>query len=145
MNLHAHGIHIHLPHRWEGKIYSRDNVATLHGANFPLPHDDGDYATHALSQMPDSGAMLVITEFDPGSASKGLFAHHQPTALAADEFSSRAMQRTIPGRAGVQRFFTARGRAFCLYCVIATGKHARRRLEQVNEALKTLEIHAGRG
>ncbi|MFN2594305.1 MAG: hypothetical protein ABR579_05390 [Actinomycetota bacterium] len=145
MKLHAHGINIELPHRWEGKIYQRDGVATLHSANFPLPAGDGDYATSALSSMPDRGALLVVTEFDDASASKGLFSHHQPEKLAADDFSPRAMQRTIPGRTGVQRFFTAKGRAFCLYCVLATGKGHHKNLQDVNEALKTLHIHAERG
>lgn len=144
MRLHAHGIHIELPRGWEGKIYERDGVATLHGANFALPHNDGDYATKALSAMPDRGALLVITEFDGRSASKGLFGHDQPRKLHLTEFSPRAMQRTIEGRTGVQKFFSAKGRAFCLYCVLAT-KGARHNLETVNDALQSLQIHPERG
>ncbi|MEA2477902.1 MAG: hypothetical protein QOF16_1836 [Actinomycetota bacterium] len=95
--------------------------------------------------MPDGGALLVVTEFDHKSASKGLFDAGQPKALEEREFSSRAMQRTIAGRAGVQRFFSASGRAFCLYCVIATGTGARRNLQHINDALTTLHIHTERG
>ncbi|MDQ3877256.1 MAG: hypothetical protein M3290_02735 [Actinomycetota bacterium] len=140
MKLHAHGIRIELPRRWEGKIYERDGVATLHGANFPLPHGDGDYATNALSTMPAHGALLVVTEFDQRSASKGLFDHQQPRKVQGRDFSPRSMQRTVAGRTGVQRFFTTHGRALCLYCVLSTQKDSHLNLQHLNDALQTLHI-----
>jgi hypothetical protein len=142
VRLDGHGIHIVLPRRWEGHIYARGGEATLHAANFPLPHHDADYATKALSRMGDHGALLVVTEFDPASAGRGLFAHRRPRRLHRADFSPRAMQRMVENRVGIQRFFTDSGRAFCLYAVIAAGRGSRHRVGQVNEAIDSLRIVA---
>lgn len=140
MELRGHGLHVRLPDGWNGRIYERDGEATLHAANFVLPPDDADYATEALSTMGDHGILLVVTEFSPQSAGKGLFAHHQPARVHRADFDPQAMQRTIPGRAGVQRFFSAAGRAFCLFSVIATGTGSRHRVHHLNRVIETLSI-----
>ena len=48
-----------------------------------------------------------------------------PTDLTPGMFRRSALQRTVPGQAGCQVFFTENGRAFCAYVVL--GRHERRR------------------
>jgi hypothetical protein len=50
------------------------------------------------------------------------------------------LQRLIPGQSGVQRFFSERGRAFCLYVVIGSHSSRRALVEEVNRLLATLEV-----
>jgi hypothetical protein len=153
----AHGIRIELPAGWEGRIYRRPGGdPTLHAASFPLPRHDGDFATGAAAGMPPGGTLLVLTEYRPGAGlepGRGLYAPDSlPLPLARAHFSPRALIVAHPGQAGLQHFFTARGRPFCLYAVIrraaagqrwATAADARG-LAALNGALRSVEI-ASRG
>lgn len=140
MRLQGHGLRIDLPGGWEGVIYRRGGEATLHAASFVLPANDADYAAKALSHMGDRGILLVVTEFDPELAGRGLYRHSQPASVARTDFSPTTMQKMIAGRTGVQRFFTTSGRAFCLFAVIADGTGMRRRVGRLNDAIATLHI-----
>lgn len=140
MRLHGHGLRVDLPHGWEGLIYRRRGEATLHAANFALPPNDGDFATKALSHMDDRGVLLVVTEFDPSLAGRGLYDNPRPEEVSVEDFDPATMQKMIRRRAGVQRFFTARHRAFCLYSVVATGTGMRGRVAHLNRVIGTLHI-----
>jgi hypothetical protein len=68
-----------------------------------------------------------------------------PLPLRTNEFSPAAFRRRLPGRVGVQRFFTEQGRPFCLYVVI--GSEAidppRDSVKQANRVLRTVSIRSG--
>ena len=62
-----------------------------------------------------------ILDFGPEAARTRLFQSLAAVpSLTPDAYRPRQLQRTIRGQAGVQRFFTAAGRGFCLYSVIGS-------------------------
>lgn len=128
MRLAAHGLQLDLPAGWEGRVWRRpDAQPVVHAASFPLPSGDGDFATGAVERMPPSGVLVVLVEYDRELAGTPLFAARgAPPVLRAGDFSPRALLRSLPRQAGLQRFFTTAARPFCLYVVIgsATGTPA---------------------
>ncbi len=142
MRLLGHGIGVDLPRGWEGVIYRRpDGDPTLHAANFALPADDGDFGSLAVSSMASDGAFIALTEYDSALAGQGLFAAAGlRLPLRESETDPMAMMRPVRGRAGVQRFFTASGRAFCLYVVVGTRPTRERLIGDVNMVLSTVSI-----
>jgi hypothetical protein len=153
MRISAHGITVELPAGWEGRIYRRpEGDPTLHAANFPLPAQDADFGSVATARMPRGGSFLCLTEYRPGNGltpGEGLYrARSLPLPLPASAFRDNALLVARPGQAGLQHFFTAGGRPFCLYAVIAhhrAGRHAQvadaqARLHEVNRVLSTVAI-----
>ena len=130
MRLARHGLGLQLPAGWDGRIYRRaiDGARTqaiLHAANFALPGDRGDYGSGAVERMRAGHVLVALIEHDRSAAGVGLFRRQGlPLPLRPSDFSRHALQRTLPGQSGVQRFFTWEGRAFCLYVVL--GSHAAR-------------------
>lgn len=125
------GLAMDLPEGWEGRLRRRTPEpgatahAILHAASFPLPAERGDYGGGAVERMTDDDVFVTVFEHDPAAADSPLFAAKGvPARLPADGFNPVALQRVLPGQSGVQRFFTAANRAFCLYVVL--GSHARR-------------------
>jgi hypothetical protein len=121
--LSAHGLAIDLPEGWEGRIYRRrGGDPILHAANYPLPASDGDFGSEATARMPRGGSFLALSEYRPGQGlepGKGLFASRRmPLPLELAHFHPRTLQVGRPGQAGVQHFFTAAQRPFCLYAVV---------------------------
>jgi hypothetical protein len=55
-------------------------------------------------------------------------------------FSPQALQRSLPGQAGCQVFFTEAGRAFCCYAVLGRQAAAARVLPQANATLSATRI-----
>jgi hypothetical protein len=55
-------------------------------------------------------------------------------------FSASALQRTLPGQAGCQIFFTENDRAFCCYTVLGRQANATRVLPQANATLSATRI-----
>lgn len=153
MRFDRSGIALTLPPGWEVVLQRRPEqvLATiapdatthpvLHAGSFPLPPDRGDYGSGAVDVMTATDVLLVLVEFHPDAASTALFATPgPPRALTSDDFGAQSLQRVIEGQSGCQRFFSAQGRAFCLYLVL--GSHARRHLlvPVVNRMLESLEI-----
>jgi hypothetical protein len=148
MQIDSERVRIDLPTGWEGEVYRTapvpqdegTNRAVLHAATFQLPAERGDYGGGAVEMMRTDDIFVSLFEFEPASASKVLFAAARPAHLDPEDFSPTTLQRLIPGQSGVQRFFSERGRAFCLYVVL--GSHASRRalVEEVNQVLATLEV-----
>lgn len=143
------GLEIELPDGWDGRIYRRVAEAeavtrrALHAANFALPANLGDYAVAAVERMTAGDVLVVLLEFDPAGAGRGLFANEGlPSDLGAGHFSPQAMPRAVPGRTAAQWFFSHRGRAFCLYVVL--GAHAGRAdmMPLVNRVVSSLRIDA---
>ena len=142
MRLARHGLEVHVPAGWEGKVFRPAGAgATLHAANFPLPPNDGSFGASAVSEMADDGVFVALVEFSHRLAGRGLFSGDGiPGPLRAREASPRAMQRLVRGRAGIQRFFTSGGRAFCLYAVIGSRPSRETLIGRANEILRSVRI-----
>lgn len=153
MRLDVHGIAVHLPTGWEGRIYRRPGGdPTLHAANFPLPARDADFGTSATARMPVGGAFLTLTEYRPGDGlepGKGLFASTKiPLPLEPWQFRRSSLLLAKPDQAGFQHFFTHEGRPFCLYAVIRhppgskvrAASVAHRPIGQINRVLGSVAL-----
>jgi hypothetical protein len=144
MNIAAYGISADIPEHWEARFFRHGGgEPTLHAASFPLPHSDGEFGSRATARMPGEGLFLSLTEYSVGdgiSIERGLFAHPLPRSVDVRTFSSRSLLRHRQGQRGTQRFFSAAGRAFCLYVVIAGHTSARRRVGDLDRVLRTLEV-----
>jgi hypothetical protein len=143
LRIAGHGISVELPAGWEGRIYRRPGGRpVLHAASFPLPAEDGDFATDAIRRMPPGGALAVLTEYDPALAGRGLFAPAGPPAFRAAELSPAALLQRLPGRLGGQRFFSSGGRAFCLYTVVARRPARALAVGALSDVLASLRLEA---
>jgi hypothetical protein len=142
MELSGYGITVDLPPGWEGRIHRHpEGDPTLHAGNFPLPVEDGDFGSRALGAMGSGGAFLVVTEYDPALASRGLFFPQAPAPLpATSELNAWALLRVRHGQFGIQRFMTTGGRPFCVYVVVGTVPSPSALLAGVNAVLRTLSI-----
>lgn len=148
MRLSHLGLGVDLPAGWDGRIYRRTPAATgevthpvLHAANFALPEERGDFGSGAVDLMRAQHAFVALVEYDAESARTPLFARPGfPLRLTADAFAPNQLQRALPGQAGVQRFFSERGRAFCLYVVVGTYLARATVLPPVNALLSTLQV-----
>jgi hypothetical protein len=148
----AHGIELELPRGWDGRLYRvAGSPPIVHAASFALPLTDGDFGSGATAAIPPGGAFLALKEYLPGPRlvpGTGLFASREiPLPLAVSHFQARALQVGRLGQAGLQHFFTASRRPFCLYAVIETRAPAvastartHDRVGQLNRILSTLKI-----
>jgi hypothetical protein len=131
VRLDRDGLAVKLPPGFSGRLFARaSGGVTLHAASFALSLDDGEFGDASTGLMPPGGAFAALTEYGvdhrlaPGS---GLFAARRiPVPLDPAAFSRRRLAHPRPGQAGAQHFFTAAGRPFCLYVVIASPAGARR-------------------
>lgn len=166
--IRAHGIRVAPPEGWEAQLRvlepsmpgeegpelrsaavldERGDVrraaprTNLHVANFALPRERGDFGGGAVELMGMRNAFISLVEYEDNLAGVGLFAREGvPRRIRPEEFDPQGLQRTIAGQAGVQRFFTAGGRAFCLYVVLGGHRMARVITPAINEVLETLEV-----
>ena len=153
------GIDVEMPSGWDARIYRRPpgeagpalaagasaavTRAVVHAGNFALPAVRGDFGSGAVEIMRRGDVLVVLFEYGPESAGTPLFAAPgPPQALTADRFSSRALQRMIPGQMGTQVFFSTANRAFCLYVVLATDASPDPLVGVVNPVLASLRIAA---
>jgi hypothetical protein len=144
--LSAHGIELELPPRWSGRLFRRPGGnPTLHAGDFALALGDGEFGDASTGQMPAGAVFVALAEYLPGDglqAGRGLFASSR-IALPLDPtgFASNRLAHPRPGQSGMQHFFTAGGRPFCLYVVLAGGGPGRRRqLAGVSRVLASLKI-----
>jgi hypothetical protein len=146
VKLHAHGIHVELPKGWSGRLFSRAaDVATLHAGNFTLALDDGEFGDRSTGTMRPGASFIALTEYRAGSGLKpgvGLFASRRmPRRLDPTALKRTALAHPRAGQVGMQHFFTAAGRPFCLYVVLAGGRATRRRqLAGLEHVLKSVHI-----
>ncbi len=161
MKLIAHGIEADLLAGWEGRISVRRAPAAVqagartrqataaveqthpvvHLANFPLPEQRGDFGSGAVDMMGSGDLLVVLFEYGPDSVGQALFRRQGlPTRLRPDMFSGSALQRTVPGQAGTQVFFTAAVRTFCLYVVLGSQREATTLVPLANRALSATRI-----
>ena len=150
MILEAHGLRVELPGGWSGRVFGRaGGIATLHAGDFAIPLDDGEFGDRSTALMPDHSSFVALTEYLPGDGlepGRGLFAPRRvPRRLDPTRFTRSGLAHPIRGQVGMQHFFTAAGRPFCLYVVISGRPATRRRqLAIADHALQTLHVSARR-
>ncbi len=140
------GLSIDLPIGWDGRLYSRDDGASaraaLHAATFPLPNERGDFGSGAVELMGRNDVLVVLLEYDRAQTAQPLFAGQgAPAALDPAAFSPGALQRSRPGQAGAQAFFSAAGRAFCLYVVLGNFAARDGLVALANQVVGAIRIH----
>jgi hypothetical protein len=156
MRIQAHGLAIDLLGGWDARIRRLAAAATtavnsvtdlitvhpvLHAADFALPEKRGDFGSGVVEHMRPTSTFIALVEYHPGNTSTALFANAgPPRSISVDAFSPHQLQRTIGGQAGVQRFFSAQGRAFCLYVVIGSLANRSQLVPKVNAALAGIQI-----
>lgn len=144
------GIAVEVPSGWEGTIDGGGfpqlasgavRPTLLHVGSFPLPSGRGSFGSGATELMNTDDILIVLFEYGDDSVGTALFAHEgMPRRLEPDEFDRDALQRPLPGQSGLQRFFTERGRAFCLYVVLGSHIDRNELVPRVNGVLATIEI-----
>jgi hypothetical protein len=149
------GLAIDLPPGWDARIYRRAEVAAaslnaqgeptthtvLHAANFALPAERGDFGSGAVELMRGDNVLIALVEYHPSSVGSPMFAPPDlPRPLRADDFDPSMLQRRIAGQAGLQRFFSAAGRAFALYVVLGNYGDRRRLVASVNQVLAGIAL-----
>ena len=153
MRLARHGIEAQIPASWEGRIYRRTSsdpqegevtFPILHSANFPLPAEDGDYGSSAVTSMPAHGVFAALLEFGPEYVGEPTFPRvARIPRVRASDLGRRTMQVLVPGHLGAQRYFTLAGRAFCLSVVAGSAHAADAHLSELNHWLRKVSIAPG--
>ena len=141
--LRAYGISLAIHRGWEARVWVPDlpppaeNHPVVRLANFALPSSRNTYAEDVADGLRPGQVVASLAEFSPSLADRGLYQPQGVPRVRADDLDPRAVQRQGHGRAGVQRFFSVRGRAFSLYVVARQG-------DGLSEALAALDaqLHA---
>jgi hypothetical protein len=125
--LRAHGIALHVHRGWEARAWVPDlpppaeNHPVVRLANFALPSSRNTYAEDVADALLPGQVVASLAEFSPSLADRGLYAPQGVPRVHIGDLDPRAIQRQGHGRAGVQRFFSVRGRAFSLYVIAREG------------------------
>jgi len=145
--LEGHGISIRLPPAWEGRIFVPDlpspavNLPVVHATDRALATPRSSFAPELAARAGEEGTLLALVEYEPALAGRGLYAPGPPTPpISRDALHPGALQVPNPAQEGRQWFFSAAGRAFCLYLVVGIGRGLDARLTRVNELLASLRI-----
>jgi hypothetical protein len=146
VRIKGYGIAVDVPPGWDAKIYRRDDPAAqpnLHAANFPLPPEDGDFGSGALSTMGPGGIFMALGEYIHDVAGQGMFAPQGlPLPIHGSDLSPGTLQRRLPGQAGMQRFFTVGARPFGLYLVVGLQPDPAHLMALANQVLASLSVEA---
>ena len=123
MRTRGHGLSVDVPEGWEARIVSRaDSAPYLHLGSFALHHDSGQFGAGVTGRMAPDTVFAALVEYLVDAhvrPDRGLFAADRwRSRLRLAEFGRSQLQVTRPGHLGAQRFFTERGRPFCLYTVL---------------------------
>lgn len=145
------GVSVDLPSGWEGAI-GRATVLETHGghevsrptvghfANFPLPAVRADFGAEVVEVMRPGDVFVVLFEYGAESANRALFAAQGLPRIVSADFDRNALQHGIAGQSGLQRFFTVKGRPFCLYVVVASHIDRADSVPGVNALLDSMVI-----
>lgn len=143
----AMGLSVVAPSGWDAAIYRRapeDGTVTypvVHAATVALPTQRGDYGSGLVELLGPEDVFVGVLEFGPEAAETPLFsALTAVPGLTPDSYRPRQLQRTILGQAGVQRFFTVGGRAFCLYSVVGAWTNRAALSQRANLLIGSLRI-----
>jgi hypothetical protein len=110
--------------------------------NFPLPRTRDTYAEDAVEDLRSGEIIASLVEFAPRLADRGLYAAQGIPRVSRDDLDARALQRHLPGRYGLQRFFSVRGRAFSLYVIARNGPDLDASLRALTVQLRSLIVEA---
>jgi hypothetical protein len=145
----AMGLAVTPPSGWEASIYRRppdhgeQTYPVLHAATTPLPAVRGDYGGGLVELLGPTDVFVSLLEFGPAAATTALFTTLTALpGLTPDAFQPQQLQRTIRGQAGVQRFFSTAGRAFCLYAVIGSVANRMTLAPRANQILGSIRVEA---
>jgi hypothetical protein len=145
-SISAYGISVEVPPGWDARLFRHEGgEPTLHLASFPLPASDGEFGSRATGRMRAGSIFVALTEYRIGTgveAGRGMFAGALPGSLSPSGFSERTLLRPRPGQRGLQRFFSAGGRAFCLYAVLSAGEGSDELVAAADAALGSLHVAA---
>ncbi|MGH9055089.1 MAG: hypothetical protein ACRDYY_04380 [Acidimicrobiales bacterium] len=143
----AQGLSVTPPRGWEVSIYRRPpspgehTYPIVHAATVALPAERGDYGGGLVETLGPNDVFVGVLEFGPDAAETALFSGLTGVpGITPDAYRPRQLQRTIRGQAGVQRFFTTAGRAFCLYSVIGSFANRVPLAGRANEVIGTLRV-----
>jgi hypothetical protein len=148
VTLRGNGLTLDVGHGWEARMWVPDvpppaiNRPVIRLANFPLPLTKDTYAEEVADGLRPGDVVVSLVEFEPASAGRGLYAHEGVPAIRLADLDPRAVQGGGTGRAGLQRFFSANGRAFSLYVIAREGGGLRAALRQLDVALRSLTVGA---
>ena len=144
----AQGLSVSPPPGWEVSIYRRSpspgeqTFAVLHAATVPLLAGRGDYGGGLVETLGPSDVFVSLLDFGPGAAGSALFEAEGLPGLTPDMFRPKQLQRVLRGQAGVQRFFTERRRAFCLYAVVGAYANRLALCSRANQLIGTIHVEA---
>ena len=145
--LHSAGLTIAPPSGWEATIYRRPagpgetSYPIVHAATVPLPPGRGDYGGGLVEHLGSEDVFVSFLEFGPEAAGSALFGTLPAVpGLTPDSYRPRQLQRAILGQAGVQRFFTVAGRAFCLYSVIGSMANRVQLTDRANQVIGSFRV-----
>ncbi|HET9077048.1 MAG TPA: hypothetical protein VFN68_08950 [Acidimicrobiales bacterium] len=149
--VHSAGLTIAPPPGWEVSIYQRSATVpgeqtfpVVHAATVPLIAGRGDYGGGLVEQLGAEDLFVSFLEFGPEAAGTALFTTLSAVpGLTPDSYRPRQLQRTILGQAGVQRFFTVNGRAFCLYSVIGSMANRVPLTARANQVIGSFHVAPG--
>jgi hypothetical protein len=147
--LDAHGVRIELPRGWSGHLFERDRLVGMHVASYPVAlADTSTFGDESTGRLRAGQAFVALVEYRPGTGltpGHGLYAAARiPLPLDPTGFSPRRLAHARPGQVGTQHFFTAAGRPFCAYIVLAGDRGQRRApLAAVDRLLGSLEVAPG--
>ena len=112
----------------------------LHACTRPLPVDRGDFGSGAVDLLGPDDIFIALVDYGAEVADQGLFEKQGVPRLAPSQFAPNRLQRPLPGLSASQHFFSAGGRAFCLFTVL--GSHARRMagVQRAAQLVRTIRI-----
>ena len=144
--LRAHGISLPIHRGWEARVWVPDlpppaeNHPVVRLANFALPSSRNTYAEDVADGLRPGQVVASLAEFSPALADRGLYEPQGVPRVHVGDLDPRAVQRQGHGRAGVQRFFSVRGRAFSLYVVARQGDGLAEALAALDAQLHALVV-----
>lgn len=146
----AMGLSVTPPAGWEATIYRRTpapgelTFPIVHAATVPLVSHRADYGGGVVETLGPHDMFVAILEFDPGLSDQPLFSGSRGIpGLGHTAYGPRQLQRNIRGQGGAQRFFTAGGRAFCLYSVLGSYANRLWLSGRSNELIGTFKVEKG--
>lgn len=142
------GICLEVPPGWEGRIRRQTpdephgrTYNVLHAATLPLTSDRADYGGGVVERLGTNDIFVSLIEFGPEEAGSALYQEtDQIPTLNLTEFHRNQLQRRLRGQAGLQKFFTISGRAFCLYVVLGSIVNSPALVDRVNALLEGLSV-----
>ncbi len=150
----AGDVRLELPLGWDAKAsrfelpeerlapasLARGGLLRLHASSRPLDGAIGDYGSGLVEVLGSRDVFMALLEHEESALTSPLFDNPIPRSITARDFDPQALQRTLAGQSGLQRFFTHRSRPFCLYVVLGAHLHRHRVTPVINEVLRSLEI-----